>query len=124
MTQVLIIDDEVLIRRSLKRALQTQGIEAAEAEDGEQGLRLWQELQPQVVFLDVIMPNKNGPDVLKEISPEIRHKTRVVMMSAFTGQKLIGPEGLGDPDYFFEKPFDDVFKLVELTKGLLYDPKV
>ena len=65
--QVLLIDDHTLFRLGLKGLLERSGIEVAAASTGENGLRLAQELQPDVILLDMRMPNMDGLEVLKAL---------------------------------------------------------
>lgn len=111
--KVLIIDDEPLVRRSLGRALTVAGYEVAEAKDGLEGLRLWQEQKPQVIFLDVLMPGLSGPEVLSKIDIGLRRHCYVILISAYSGgYNLESAKELG-ADLFIPKPFEDIFSLVE-----------
>jgi len=101
--KVLIIDDEPLVRRSLQRAFERAGHQVTLAEDGVQGLTEWTGGRPELVFLDVIMPHMTGPQLLEKIDPELRRKTKVVMMSAYSGHQ---EPGLADR--FIAKPFHDI----------------
>jgi CheY-like chemotaxis protein len=119
MMKVLIIDDEPLVRRSLKRAFEAKGHLVFEASDGKSGLQLWQKEVPNVVFLDVLMPGLSGPEVLSEINPEIRQQSFVVLISAYAGgYDLESAKSLG-ADHFIPKPFDDIFAIVNTTQEML-----
>ena len=65
--QVLLIDDHTLFRLGLKGLLERSGIDVAAASTGENGLRLARELQPDVILLDMRMPNMDGLEVLKAL---------------------------------------------------------
>lgn len=115
----LIIDDEPLVRRSLKRALELSSFQVFEAQDGEQGMKLWQEIKPQVVFLDILMPGLTGPQVLAKIDNDIKRQSRVILISAFTGEyDLQSAKSLG-ADSFIKKPFEDIFAVVNTVKEML-----
>ena len=112
--KVLIIDDDSLVRRSLKRALKSRGHDVEEAEDGEAGLEKWLNTQPEVIFLDVLMPKMTGPQVLKQMQG--KEKGYTILMSAYSGEDHIETvESLG-ADEFISKPFDDIFQVVELAE--------
>ena len=64
--KVLIIDDEPIIRRALGRVFKKRGHEVLEAEGGESGLEKWKSSGPDLVFLDVLMPDLNGPQVIDD----------------------------------------------------------
>jgi len=72
--KVLIIDDEKGILKMYSEYLQTGGIEALQATDGQAGIKIAKEQKPDVIFLDIIMPRYNGLDVLKDLKadPEIK----------------------------------------------------
>jgi two-component system, response regulator PdtaR len=107
--KILIIDDEPLVRLSLRRALQKSGHTLEEAEDGQTGFEKWTVFQPDLVFLDVLMPRLSGPDLLKKISPSQKGRAKVILMSAFTGEyDLEKAKSLG-ADLFIPKPFEDIF---------------
>ncbi|ABA20654.1 response regulator receiver modulated diguanylate cyclase [Trichormus variabilis ATCC 29413] len=57
---ILIVDDEPFIRAQLRLSLQCEGYRTAEAEDGRKALTIFQELQPDIVLLDAIMPDLDG----------------------------------------------------------------
>lgn len=116
---VLVIDDEPLVRLSLKRALEKLGHAVAQAEDGQSGLEAWRVSPPDLVFLDVLMPRLSGPDLLKKIAASERSRAKVVLMSAFTGEyDLERAKALG-ADLFIPKPFDDVFAVARLGEELV-----
>lgn len=112
--KVLIVDDEPLVRRSLSRALKNRNHEVAEAADGPSGLETWKSWDPDLVFLDVLMPGLTGPQVLSAIGRERRAK--VVLMSAFSGDA--GGTDMAGADLFLSKPFDDIFAVVATAEGL------
>jgi CheY-like chemotaxis protein len=117
--KILVVDDEPLVRRSLKRALQTRGHQVEEAVDGKQALDMWADVMPDLVFLDVLMPRLSGPDFLKSLGPKERNTAKVVLMSAFTGEyDLEKAKSLG-ADLYVPKPFEDVFTVVQLGEDLV-----
>ena len=115
--KVLIVDDEPLVRYTLKRVLESQGDSVILAEDGRQGLDLWLNERPDLTFLDIIMPKLTGPEVLIELGT--RKSGKVVMMSAFTGEQSQDTAKQVGADDFIEKPFDDIFAVVKRAKGLV-----
>lgn len=115
--KVLIVDDEPLVRRSLGRALKSRGHEVLEAEDGTQGLGLWREHQPELIFLDVLMPGLTGPQVLTEIGP--RRSGKVILISAFSGEHNMETAVQMGADQFIPKPFDDIFAIVAQAEELV-----
>jgi CheY-like chemotaxis protein len=119
MKRILIVDDEPLVRRSLKRALENGGYQVVEAQDGKQGLALWQQEKPDLVFLDILMPGLTGPQVLSELPTEIRELCKVILISAYSGEySLDSAKSLG-ADHFIPKPFEDIFGIVDIVSKML-----
>lgn len=119
MKKILVVDDEHLVRRSLKKALESADFKVLEAIDGKQGLELWQTERPDLVFLDILMPGLTGPQVLSEITEEIRERSKVILISAYSGEySLDSAKGLG-ADHFIPKPFEDIFGIVKLVSEML-----
>lgn len=117
--KALIVDDEPLVRRSLERVLKASGFEVILASDGIEGLRLWLEASPQVVLLDVLMPGLSGPQVLEKVPAEVKARTRIMMMSAFSGEfNQVKAIELG-AHLFLAKPFDDIFEVVRRIQDLV-----
>lgn len=117
--RVLVIDDEPLVRLSLRRALTKSGHTVDEAEDGQSGRDKWSSFKPELVFLDVLMPRLSGPDLLRALSPEAKGPTKVILMSAFTGEyDLEKAQSLG-AHLFVPKPFEDIFAVVKIGEDLV-----
>jgi DNA-binding response OmpR family regulator len=101
---VLVIDDDGATRELLEHFLGREGFRAAVASNGVDGLRLAQELRPAVITLDVLMPGKDGWDVLVELkaNPELSHIP--VIMLTIEDKREWG-FALGVADYLV-KPID------------------
>jgi CheY-like chemotaxis protein len=118
--KVLIVDDEPLVRLSLRRALAKGGHQVEEAEDGLTGKEKWTAFKPDLIFLDVLMPRMSGPDLLKALKADGGIHGRVILMSAFTGQyDLEKAQSLG-ADLFILKPFADIFAIVRAAEDLIH----
>jgi two-component system KDP operon response regulator KdpE len=65
--KILIIDDEIAIRRLLKVSLQSQGYETIEAANGQEGIQKAALMQPEAIILDLGLPDLDGLEVLKSI---------------------------------------------------------
>jgi two-component system response regulator AtoC len=86
MKSVLIIDDDPLIRKTLSGHLSKQGFDVQLAEEGEEGVRKFREFGPDVVILDVRLPDLDGLEVLRQIR-DLNKKTYVLMMTAYDDMK-------------------------------------
>ena len=109
----LIVDDEALIRKSLVRAFKTKGFECDEAANGVEALQKINANNYRAILLDVIMPDKNGYEVLLEM----KKKTPVFVISAFTGDDTNIGYIQNDARVieYINKPFDDIFAIVQLV---------
>lgn len=80
--KILVCDDSLLIRKKLKEVLKNCGCEnILEASDGQAAIELYKESKPDLVFMDIIMPIKNGIEAVKEII-EFDKNAKVVMASS------------------------------------------
>lgn len=115
--RILIIDDETLVRRSLGRALKMNGHEVLEAENGTEGLAVWKSSDPDLVFLDVLMPGMTGPEVLKAMGTNFTAK--VILISAFSGEHNMQTAQQMGASLFIPKPFEDIFAVVKMAEDLI-----
>lgn len=103
--KVLITDDTAFMRMTLKNVLEKNGFEiAGEAEDGLQAVEKYGQLNPDLVTMDITMPNMDGITAIKHIV-EKNPEAKIVVVSAM-GQKALVIEALnaGAKD-FIVKPF-------------------
>lgn len=104
--KILVVDDEPNIVRPLTYILNKEGFDVSTAEDGEQAMTMIRGSKPDLLILDVMMPNKNGYDVCHEVKsdPELR-EIHVLMLTA-KGQEGDREFGLSKgADEYFSKPF-------------------
>lgn len=100
---ILICDDDPVVHESLNLYLQAEHFKVSSAKDGEEGLKLALDLEPDLVILDLMMPGRSGTDVCREIR---RHTNTPIIMLTARGEELdrvLGLE-LGADDYIV-KPF-------------------
>ena len=84
-TRVMVVDDHPVMRRGLKDVLEaSERLEVVgQAGDGEEAVTTVEELAPQVIIMDVMMPRKDGIEACREIM-ELLPDTRVLMLTAST----------------------------------------
>ena len=92
--RVVIVEDEPHIVLSLEFLLERAGYETATATDGAQGLALVRRLRPDVVLLDVMMPELNGYDVCRAIKADPALAGIPVIMLSAKGQEVEVLRGL------------------------------
>ena len=65
--RILVVEDDPGIRRTLQIALSQAGYQVIEAEDGHEAMRLWRDQGADLVITDILMPDKNGLEVIIEL---------------------------------------------------------
>jgi DNA-binding response OmpR family regulator len=118
--RVLVVEDEESIAEPLAAALGRAGFDVCVAESVRDGLRQFEVRRPDVVLLDVMLPDGDGLDVLREVRPS---GVPVVLLTARSDQidKVVGLE-LGADDYV-TKPFDPAELLARMRAVLRRVPK-
>ena len=101
---ILVIEDEEAVRAGLEDNLALEGYAVKSCENGREGLETFDEISPDLVILDVMMPEMDGYEVCKKIRAT-KPNTPIIMLTAKSGEvdKVIGLE-LGADDYL-TKPF-------------------
>lgn len=114
---ILVIDDEAEIRESLEILLSAEGYAVDRAESGEQGLQRLREKSYDAVLLDVMMPGKNGLEVLSEIRA-MDHDLAVLMITAFGSvENAVAAIKAGAND-FITKPWDNDKLLIDIENAV------
>jgi two-component system nitrogen regulation response regulator NtrX len=102
-SKVLIIDDEEAIRSSLKMIFEYEGYECLLAANGAAGIKIAEKEQPDLVFLDIKMPQMDGMDVLKRLKSADGSPPVVILSGHGTVKTAVEATKLGAFD-FIEKP--------------------
>ena len=85
---IMIVDDSVTVRKVTSRLMERQGWEVATAKDGVDAVNQLQEIYPDVVLLDIEMPNMDGFEVLRTVRRDERlKKLPIIMITSRTGEK-------------------------------------
>lgn len=105
-TKVLVIDDEHMIRWSVAQTLRTAGHEVALAETAAEGLALFREFQPAVVFLDIGLPDGDGRAVLQVMKQERGQDAAVIVMTAYEERCSVAEAMRLGAYACLRKPFD------------------
>jgi len=115
--KILVIDDEKLLRWSIEQNLSKEGYTVLSAEKGVEGLELFSSEQPDIVLLDIHLPDVSGLTVLENIKKENRNAV-VIMITAFGDiQTAVKTIKLGAYD-FVEKPFNMEKLRILIAKAL------
>ena len=114
---VLIADDAEFMRLMLREIVEDMGLQVvAEAEDGFEAIGAWRRSRPDLVLLDITMPNMDGIEALRAIVDE-DPDTPVVMISALGQKELVLAAVKAGARDFVIKPFDQ--ERVQETLGRL-----
>lgn len=111
---VLVIDDDPEVRYTIGQYLISKGYEVIFAENGETGVKLAVDRQPFAITLDLLLPNKDGWSILKELKENPTTKDIPVILVSIIGDKNVG-YGLGAFEYFV-KPISAEKLLSAFTK--------
>jgi two-component system chemotaxis response regulator CheY len=105
MTHILIVDDAEFLRVRISKMLVGEGLEVTEAENGLKAIESYKSKKPDLVLMDVTMPEMDGLTALKELR-KLDPNAKVVMLTAL-GQESVVLEAVksGAKD-FIVKPFD------------------
>ena len=116
MKRVLIVDDAMFIRLTLKMMLEKNGFEViGEAENGTVAVAKYQQLKPDIVTMDITMPELDGISALKQIK-EIDDKATIVMVSAMGMEAMVRDAILAGAKDFILKPFQEESVLKVLNR--------
>lgn len=117
MKKILIVDDDHFLARVYKQALEKAGFEATYLLGGEKVLETVKELKPDLILLDILLPDKDGYAVLKELKAEVVTKPiPVIVLSALEQQEdLEKSRSLGAVDHLVKTAvgFRDVIQVIE-----------
>jgi two-component system, OmpR family, alkaline phosphatase synthesis response regulator PhoP len=122
--KILIVDDEAHIRMLIEQTLEEledEGVEFFTADNGEKAFEMIQSEQPDLVFLDVMMPKMNGMDVCRKVKQETGQKVFIILLTA-KGQELDRLKGAEvGADIYMTKPFDPEVLLAKAKEVLGID---
>lgn len=118
--RILIADDEALIRQDIKEILLEAGYEVvAEAKDGHHALELAKETYPDLMILDIKMPNINGLEAAEEIQIALNKRIPTVILTAYNQPELVQKAGEVGAFAFLTKPTrpQDLIASIETAKA-------
>lgn len=118
MAKLLITDDAAFMRMTLKKMVTDAGYEViGEAENGKQAVDLYEEHRPDLVTMDITMPEMNGIEALEKIK-SLDPNAKVVMCSAMGQQNMVVDAIQKGAIDFIVKPFDETRIKEALDKAL------
>ncbi|MFH0969055.1 MAG: response regulator [Patescibacteria group bacterium] len=114
--KLLIVEDDSILQKALQEFLSEEGFEIFSALDGEEGVKMAKENMPDLILLDIILPRKDGYEVLRELKAEDSTKNIPIVLLTNLGslndvEKAIG---LGATTYLIKADY----KLEEVSKKI------
>lgn len=107
MAKILVVDDAKFMRMTLSNILVKANHEViGEADNGIKAVELYQELKPDLVTMDITMPEKSGIEAVKEIKEQFPN-AKIIMCSAMGQQKMVVEAIEAGAKDFIVKPFDE-----------------
>jgi CheY-like chemotaxis protein len=101
--RILVVDDEADVRRFLTAVLIKRGYQTIEAADGREAFEVARRERPDLVILDLMMPNQSGTDFYRRLTRDAElGGTPVIVVSGLAGRHL----ALREPVAVFDKPID------------------
>ena len=121
--KVLVCDDEPFILKALTFIVKKEGHTVLEARNGEEALDAIRTQRPSLVFLDVMMPKKNGYEVLEEVRKDPAVKGTFIILLTAKGQDSDREKGLAlGANEFMTKPFSPALILTRMREILAASP--
>lgn len=106
MAKVLICDDAMFMRSTLKRIVQEAGHTViAEADDGKECIEMYQMFHPDIVLMDITMPDMNGIEATQKIT-DIDKNAKIIMVSAMGQEQMVFAAIKAGAKDFIVKPFE------------------
>jgi DNA-binding response OmpR family regulator len=117
--KILIADDELRLRKVVVLHLKKNGFEVVEASNGQKALDLLNTFEPDIIILDIMMPEKDGIEACKEIRSIEKYKnTPIILLTAKSGADDV-EEGLeAGANEYITKPFSPK-TLIEKINNLI-----
>lgn len=116
--KILICDDSILARKQIKDIISIIGNPTIiEASDGEGAIQLYKEHKPDLVFLDIVMPKKDGNIVIEEIMDYDKEAVIIIVSSVGTHSQLKCALEAGATD-FIQKPINKIHIIETINKYL------
>ncbi|MBE6089408.1 MAG: response regulator [Clostridium beijerinckii] len=116
MKRILVVDDAAFMRLSLKTMLEKNGYEVVgEAENGRKAVEMYKMLNPEIVTMDITMPDMDGIEALTEII-KFDSKAKVIMLSAMGQETKIREAVIQGAKGFVVKPFKEDYLVKALSK--------
>ncbi|MFH0831172.1 MAG: response regulator [Parcubacteria group bacterium] len=118
--KIFLVEDDLFLSDMYRTKFTLSGFEMPHAEDGESALRMIKEVKPDLVLLDIVLPKRNGFDVLKELKKDAELSKVPVILLTNLSQKDDVDKGfeLGANDYIIKAHFTPAEVVAKVEKVL------
>ena len=118
--KILVIDDENLIRKSLCLASKSRGHDVQSASNGVTALKLWLSFHPDLIFLDLLLPDTDGLSLLKKVPKDLKSTCVIISAHDRLSAEKVREAGA---ELFIQKPFPDIFQMIMSLESLVFRKK-
>ncbi|ATL46589.1 DNA-binding response regulator [Chitinophaga caeni] len=115
--KVLLVEDEFTLGQIVKDSLETRGFDMLYAKDGQEGIRMYQQEKPDIIVLDIMMPNMDGFTLTTEVRKNDKNTPIIFLTAKSQTADVVKGFELGGNDYL-KKPFS-MDELIVRIKSLL-----
>lgn len=117
--KVLVVDDDADLAKMLKVSIEAEGYEFMGAMEGKEMLEVLKTKKPDVILLDIMLPNMDGYSVLREMRKHEKYANiPVIILSAKEKKKMGDLFALEKVAFFVEKPFDTKELMEKIKESL------
>ncbi len=120
MTQILLVEDDKMLRTAIRKGLDRDDLELHEASNGAEGLQLFREKPTDIVITDIFMPEKSGVAVISELREEFPDVKIIAMSGAHGGTCKLSSVLMIGADRYLQKPFQ-ISELLVLIDELIVE---
>lgn len=120
MKTILLVEDEPILQKRIEQALTEEGYHVKSALDGEAGLQLAKLLKPELILLDIILPKKNGFEVLEKLKkdPETKQIPVIILTNLESSLDVEKALELGATTYLVKANYE-LSEIVEKINEIL-----
>ncbi len=121
---VLVVEDEEMLAKMYEERFSFAGFNVVVANDGEAGIKMFEEKTPDIIILDVILPKKEGLEVLKEIRESSNNKKNIpiiILTNLDFTENMLGIIKKYPPTEYYMKASIDLKDLVMKAEELLLE---
>lgn len=120
--KILVVDDKFYNRELLVKLLQPMGFLVKAVEDGAEAIAETQQWQPDLIFMDIRMPNVDGYQAIRQIKHHLKLPTKIIVLTASAMEEELDPIFATGCDDFLRKPFlaEELFSLMTKHLGVCY----